>query len=185
MKILLATLVTVILLASVGCGGGDKGGDAPQENLPTAEDTETTTPPASAPSGEAAEAEVDLNVDVGTLIGKVKGEDWRLVEKMTEQFYQGKLDALYRQFSPGFKEVWSKERLKDFRDQTLTQFGTEIELVGTDREATTTEDNVLYRVYRRAVRFSDHDGLVEVSWLLNEQQQVSGLFVTPAKKSDK
>jgi hypothetical protein len=185
MKILLATMLTVILLASVGCGGDDKAGDTPQENPPAAGDAVITSNPGTPPNGDAAKPEAELDVNVGTLIGKVKGEDWRLVEKLTEQFYEGKLDALYKQFSPGFKEVWSRDRLKDFRDQTLTQFGTEIELVGTDREATTTQDNVVYRAYSRAVRFSDHEGLVEVSWLLNEQQQVSGLFVTPAKNSDK
>lgn len=182
MKILLSTLMMLLLLVSAGCGGGGEGDESPEGTAGAA--TESTTTEAATEAAEASSEEPteDLDVAIGTLIGKVQGEDWRLVEKMTEQFYEGKLDALYAQFSPGFKEVWSKERLKDFRDETLTKFGTETELVGSDREATTTPENIVYRVYRRAVRFSDHEGLVEVAWLLNEKQQVSGLFITPAQK---
>ena len=157
-------LLSVVIL---GCGAEEAAPDSPQE--PTAPTVESD----SVATAETAES-TGLDVVGGTKFGKMLPEEWRQVELLTKQFYLGDLEEVHARFSPEMKNEWSFETLRDFRDRTLTLYGEELELIAADRE-----ERQGYRAFKRAVRFSDHEGLVEVAWVLDSEDRVAGLFVTP------
>ena len=162
----------ILTFGIIACGGEEPAPAEPADSstpTETAETAESATPPDS-------EIETGLNVVGGTKMGKVLPEEWRQIEVLTNQFYAGELQEVHARFSPDMKNEWTFETLRDFRDRTLTLYGEELEVVAANRE-----EKQGYRAFKRAVRFSAHDGLVEIAWVLDSEDRVAGLFVTPEK----
>jgi hypothetical protein len=101
-----------------------------------------------------------------------------LVRSYTRMFFEGELDALREQFSAEMKEEFPPGRLQLMRERVRDNLGEEIELVGEDSQM---KDG--YRGYVRWAKFSKHDAVVEIQWVLHEDDTVAGFMIREARPS--
>ena len=96
--------------------------------------------------------------------------------RLTEQFYQGKLEEIHHAFSTEMKEEFPLERLTAVRNQVLEQLGPEVEVL--DEQV---REQAEYMVYRRLVTFEKRPtGKFEVIWTVREDDWVAGFFIRDA-----
>jgi hypothetical protein len=148
---------------------------------PEASATHESTPPASTDAssdGLDREALPDISVAEQRLqVGEpTTAPGVEVVRKYTQMFYSGDLDQLRESFSAEMKEEFPPERLQVMRDRVRMNLGEEVEIVGEDSQA---KDD--YRGFVRWARFSKHDGLVEVQWILREDDTIAGFQIREAR----
>jgi len=97
--------------------------------------------------------------------------------KYTEQFYLGQLAMLHSKFSSDMKSSMDLETFQKVRSQLEIQLGDEVELYG---ERVEKKDD--YLVYVRRARFEKFPGVIEVRWILNDEDAIAGVFFSPEKK---
>ncbi len=161
-----------LILILGGCGGATPE-DEPAQAAPAvvpepAAPTETApeSPPLASPPLE------DLQVTVQPV--ETPGMD--VVRAYTEQFYSGELEQLHERFTEEMKQVLPPDQLRTLYDYVRQEYGEEVEVLGEDAQ---TKDE--YRGFARWARFSNYDGVIEVQWILREDDSVAGFFVQPAK----
>jgi hypothetical protein len=98
------------------------------------------------------------------------------VRAYTEQFYRGDLDKLYERFSPEMRSTLPLDRLRALRAQVAERYGKEVAVLGEDSQV-----KGEYRGFVRWARFDRYDGVMEVQWILRNDDSVAGLFVRPAR----
>ena len=157
-KRLAASLCLACLLALCGCGSAPSSPPAPTEERE----------PAAAPEVAVVEQrlEVEPTVDAGL----------EVVRRYTRMFYAGELDSLRQKFSSEMREEFPEGRLELMRDRVRTNLGEETEVVGEDFQL---RDD--YRGFVRWARFSKHDGLIEVQWILREDDTIAGFMIREAR----
>lgn len=98
--------------------------------------------------------------------------------ELTRQFYDGELDALWARMSDEMKSgLQSVEALGQFREQVLSQIGTETEVL--DEQTTTSPP---HRVYIRTAKFSKAGSTpVIVQWAIGPDDEITGFFIRPAQ----
>jgi len=99
-----------------------------------------------------------------------------VVRRYTQMFYAGELKQLREKFSAEMKEEFPPGRLEEMRDQVRLNLGEETEIVGEDSQA---RDD--YRGFARWARFSKHDGVVEIQWVLREDDTIAGFLIREAQ----
>ncbi len=70
------------------------------------------------------------------------------------------------------------QALVGLRDKMLAEFGEEVEVVATRKEA-----KEGYQAFFRAARFSGDERLIEVAFLIGPDDSIAGLFVTPDQRA--
>jgi hypothetical protein len=161
----------LIILGAIACGGPG------EEETPVVENQPPVAAPDATTQGDPAiEEDTTLSVIGGSRIGKYIPDDWVLVNTLTQQFYDDDLETLYASFTDEMKTEWPLQKLRAFRSKILTDHGDEVEVI-----ASTKEEKEGYRAYKRAARFSKQESLVEVAWVLDGDDRVAGLFVTPER----
>ena len=96
--------------------------------------------------------------------------------RLTEQFYQGKLEDIHLAFSTEMKTEFPLERLAAVRDQVFDHLGPEIEVH--DEQVREKND---YTVYRGLVSFEKRrSGKFEVLWTFRSDDLVAGFFIRDA-----
>lgn len=168
-------LLSVLLLAGllVHCGG-----DAEKQAPPSADEkpvaTAETPDPPSGPTEGAENLVGEVSV---TRIPAKDGKQFETVRRYTRQFYAGEFEKLHDRFSDEMKEVIPLDKLEEIHAFVVEQYGREIEVVGED-----TQKNEDYRAFVRWARFSDHDGIIEIQWILHDDDTIAGFYVKPAER---
>ena len=150
------------LLVAVGCGNS-----APPP--PDAPDHPEATPaPEAAPDITVAEQhlQVEPAADPGL----------EVVRRYTSMFYSGETEKLRENFSEEMKDEFPEGRLQVMLDRVRLNLGEEIEVVGEDSQ---TRDD--YRGFVRWARYSKHEGVVEIQWVLREDDTVAGFIIREAQ----
>jgi hypothetical protein len=122
-------------------------------------------PPAEvAESGQESQTEVtaDAGVDV--------------VHRYTEMFFSGQTEQLREKFSEEMKQQFPAGRLELMLGRVQDSLGEPVEIVGEDSQS-----RGEYRAYVRWARFSKHEGIVEIQWILRPDDKVAGFFVRDAR----
>ena len=95
-----------------------------------------------------------------------------VVRRYTQMFYSGETEKLRENFSEEMKDEFPEGRLQVMLDRVRLNLGEEIEVVGEDSQ---TRDD--YRGFVRWARFSKHEGVVEIQWVLREDDTVAGFII--------
>ena len=98
------------------------------------------------------------------------------VHEYTQRFYDGELAALHRSFSAELKRAMPLERLRALHAGMLEEWGREVEVLGQDAQA-----RGEHRGFVRWARFDRHDGVIELQWILEEDDTIAALFIRPAE----
>lgn len=99
------------------------------------------------------------------------------VNDYTRMFYDGELTELYRYFTDEMKTVLPLAQLNAVRDEMLSKYGHEIHVVGQDDET-----RGEYRGFVRWARFDGYDGVIELQWILQQDDSIAAFFVRPADR---
>jgi hypothetical protein len=91
-------------------------------------------------------------------------------------FYAGEMDELREKFSEEMKAEFPPGRLELMRDRVRDGLGEETEVVDEDSQV---RDE--YRGFVRWARFSKHDGLVEIQWVLRQDDTIAGFIIREAQ----
>ena len=142
----------MILFLALGCSGGADADARPAGAPPSTE-------AAAAPQAPAA----------------VPGQE--VVQRYTEMLYRGETDLLFEKFSPEMKGTLPLDQLSTLYEQILTRYGTETRVI--DRDAKVRGE---YRGFVRWAEFDKTDEIIEVQWILREDDTIAGLFVRPAQR---
>jgi len=162
--------VGLALLLLAGCGA---------EPSETAEPATAAAPPGPTTS-EAPDSEKSPPAlgDVRISITPERDPGLEAVHRYTRMFYGGELEQLFEKFSPEMRqEILPLDKLRQLREFVRKNYGKEVEVVGEDSR---TQGD--YRGFVRWARFSDHDGVIEIQWILRPDDTVAGLLVRPAKR---
>ena len=172
-------LLLVSILISPACG------ETPppvEESTPAA--AESAGPAASEPpvpeeaAPETAPPPATIK-DVSVSIEPAETPGLDVVRAYTAQFYAGDLQELHGRFTEEMQQSFPLGQLKALHDQVRSQYGEEIEVIG--EEAQTRGE---YRGFARWARFDKYDGVIEVQWILREDDSIAGLFVQPARPQE-
>ena len=158
--------LSLMILLAAACGGEPE--PVGEETVPPTVQTPQTEPP------HADGGEETVKIVGNARLGKVVSPDWARIEGFTKQFYDGELDELYASFSEAYKQEFSMQNLVDLRDTVLTEYGAEIEVVGTRKE-----EKEGYRAFFRAARFSNDERLIEIAFVIGSDESIAGIYVTP------
>jgi len=158
------------LFLAVGCGD-----PAPPPASPRDDPEPTAAPRAElAPAPEAAPditvAEQELRVEPAADPGL------EVVRRYTQMFYSGETEKLREKFSEEMKAEFPPGRLEVMRDRVELNLGKEVEVVGEDSQI---RDD--YRGYVRWARFSKHEGVVEIQWVLRPDNTIAGFIIREAQ----
>jgi hypothetical protein len=169
-------LLLATVLVAQGCGG------PATEDDPATESVRQPAPAAPAPSAPAAAAPdaqqpPPKSVDVKVSVAPTEAPQFEVVRRYTTMFYEGELEALYGKFSDEMKEVLPLGRLEALRQRVRSQYGEETEVLGEDSQQ---QDE--YHGFVRWARFSNHDGVIEIQWILRDGDTIAGFFIQPAKQ---
>jgi hypothetical protein len=171
----LLRIFSVLLFAGmlVHCGG-----EAEEPASPLTDDKPAATAETpDSPSGPTEGADNLVGEVSVTRIPAKDGGQFDTVRRYTQQFYAGEFEKLHDRFSDEMKEVVPLEKLEEIHAFVVDQYGREIEVVGED-----TQTNEDYRAFVRWARFSDHDGIIEIQWILHDDDTIAGFFVQPAER---
>ena len=143
-------------------------GTAPSPPSESSEAAEPVARAEAAPDISIAEQslQVEQTVDPGIAV----------VRRYMQMFYAGEMEGLREKFSTEMKEDFPPGRLQVMRDRVRLNLGEEIEVVGEDSQ---TRDE--YRGFVRWARFSKHDGMIEIRWILREDDTISGFEIREAQ----
>ena len=168
------TLLSIILLC-LACAAEnepvEKPAEAPLENSGSDE------APVETESGDPEPASEEPVFTARSSVSIVVPEDWIRINEYTRMFYDGELDALHANFSAEAKLELPLAALTGMRNRMLRSWGRE-----TEQLALKKEENEGYRAYKRAAKFSNYEGLVEVAWLIGPDDSIAGLFVNAQDK---
>jgi hypothetical protein len=158
----------------LGCGGerpeAESVGAAP---APAPSPAASEAPPAPAPTPSPV-GEVAVTI-VPVVPDGVAGRD--TAREYTRMFYAGELEPLFEKFSPEMRtEILPLEKLRALREQVRERYGEETQVLGEDSQ---TKGDL--RGFARWARFSRHDGVIEIRWILRPDDTVAGFMVIPAK----
>jgi hypothetical protein len=156
------------LLVVVGCGTSAP----PPTDAPEA--TDTPEAPEATPSTETPP---DITVEQQELqVQPAVDPGLDVVRNYTRMFYDGEMEELRANFSEEMKTDFPPGRLQVMRERIREGLGEEIEIVG---ERSQTRDE--YRGFVRWARFSKHDGLIEIQWVLRQDDTVAGFIIREAQ----
>jgi len=99
------------------------------------------------------------------------------VREYTAQFYNGELESLFLKFSDEMQSVVPLDQLTGLHENVKAQYGEEVSVVH--------EDVQLKGDKRGFVRWANFDKtkeIIEVVWILNEDDTIAGFFIRPAKR---
>ena len=102
-----------------------------------------------------------------------------VVRGYTAQFYDGDLGALHDRFSPEFKESLTLELLTALRENVREAYGQERAVVGEEQQS-----KGEYRGFVRWAKFEKVDGVIEVLWILREDDSIAGFFIRPTEQPE-
>lgn len=158
------------LLVAVGCG----------EAAPPAAETPESPDPAPAAHADVAtapDAVPEINVAQQELrVEPAADPGLAVVRRYTQMFYSGQTEQLREKFSEEMKAEFPPERLQIMRERVRLNLGEEVEVVGEDSQ---TRDDL--RGFVRWARFSKHEGIIEIQWVLREDDTVAGFIIREAK----
>lgn len=160
--IALSWLVAGLVLA--GCGGGSPSADVEPASVPPS--TATAEQPGGSPNLTGR----------GGLV-RIEDESMRVVRGYTAQFYAGELTALHERFSDEFKLEMPLAGLQQLHDSVRSELGRELEVIGEDSRV-----DGEYRGFVRWARFEKYDGVVQIVWILREDDTIAGFRVRTDKQ---
>jgi len=150
----------------LGCGGAER--ETPEPSPGPETPGEPDRGELQAPSRPLGEFQISIT--------PAQGAGLETVREYTRMFYAGELDRLHERFSPEMRsDVMPLDKLRELREFVRRTYGDETEVVGEDSQ--TKGD---YRGFARWARFSAHEGVIEVQWILRPDDSVAGFFVRPA-----
>jgi hypothetical protein len=160
-------LSTVGLALLAGCGSPTP---PPPAEAPSPPPTTGSEP---APTDGATAPEPRPSIFVQPLgFEKPVDPGYETVQRYMKQFYDDDLEALQARFSAELKQEIPLERLREMREAVRRELGDEVEVIAEDHQ--THED---YRGYARRVRFSKHDGVIEIQWILHPDDSIAGFVI--------
>ena len=161
------------LLVVAGCGDSTP---APADAPDTPESTSAPLIDPDQTTG-GSEAPPDITVAQQELHAKPTGDPGlEVVREYTRMFYDGQMEELRERFSEEMKAEFPPGRLQVMRERVREGLGEEIEVVGERSQA---RDE--YRGFVRWARFSKHDGLIEIQWVLRQDDTISGFIIQEAQ----
>jgi hypothetical protein len=147
-------LIATFLALLVGCSG--------EAHVPA--DTplvETPTSPAPAPAPA-----VDL-------------AEHATAHRYTGMFYRGEIDLLFERFSEEMQEeILPLDQLTALYEHMITHYGTETRVLAVDSKT-----NGEYRAFVRWAAFDKTEDVIEVQWILRENDVIAGFWIRPAQKT--
>ena len=160
------TLVVLSLLAiAAGCSGEPTepppAGDSKTEAVSGVMNVPTTAPATTPPPQPPAIDPVALAT----------------VRKYTEMFYEGQLDLLHAKFSEEMRQTVPMEQINLMFEHAVTTYGTETGLIAEEMQ---TRDD--YRAFVRWARFDKTEEIIEIQWILKQNDEIAGFFIRPAKR---
>jgi hypothetical protein len=169
-------LLLVSILIAPACGqSSPPAEESPPDSGETAAPTATVPPVEEVAEPETAPPPTTIK-DVSVSVEPIETPGLDVVRAYTEQFYAGELQELHAKFSEEMQQSFPLGQLKALHDQVRSQYGKEIEVIG--EEGQTRGE---YRGFARWARFDKYDGVIEVQWILREDDSIAGLFVQPTK----
>ena len=160
------------LLLLAGCGGGS----GPEPATPSAPAAE----PMPAPVEAEEETKPSLQV-LGTRVVKVEDRAIGVAREYTRMFYENEIDALFERFSPEMQQQIPLDQLKQLAQGMREELGVETAVV---QEKVETKEAEGYRGVYRWAHFDKYDGVIEVLWILREDDSVAGFFLNPAQSPE-
>ena len=158
------------LLVTVGCGQAD----TPETDQP---DSPDAAPAARIEHSPAPETGPDITVAQQELQAEPGGDPGlEVVRRYTQMFYSGETEKLRERFSEEMQVEFPPGRLEVMRERVQLNLGEEIEVIGEDSQ---TRDD--YRGFVRWARFSKHDGVVEIQWVLRNDDTIAGFIIREAQ----
>ena len=161
------------LLVAAGCGGSapppTESPDSPGPTSSAEAEPDRMTggdEPQPAITVEQQELQVQPASDPGL----------EVVRRYTRMFYDGEMDELRARFSEEMQAEFPPGRLEVMRERVREGLGEETEIVG---ERSQSRDE--YRGFVRWARFSKHDGVVEIQWVLRQDDTVAGFIIREAQ----
>jgi hypothetical protein len=98
--------------------------------------------------------------------------------RYTRMFYDGELDLLFERFSQEMQEqVLPLERLVALYEHVVAEYGSETRVLAVDSQT-----KGEYRAFVRWSEFDKTDEIIEVQWILRENDEVAGFWIRPAQK---
>lgn len=161
----------MVLVPLAGCGGDSAPPTGSTDRAPAAP-TEGQATDATALPREPRVVDVQLQVPPVT----ATRPGFETVTRYTEQFYAGELEKLFERFSDEMKTQLPLDRLRELHAFVAERYGREVELIDQD---TQTKDE--YRGFVRWARFSDHEGVIQIEWILRRDDTIAGFFIRPAQ----
>jgi len=157
----LLVVTSLLLVFAAGCSGSD---------TEPAPDGASNTPTAPSPAGVpvAPQTPPQPNVDPAELT---------TVREYTEMFYKGQLDLLHAEFSDEMREVVPMEQLNSMFEHAVTTYGEEIRVIAEDMQ---TRDDL--RGFVRWARFDKTEEVIEIQWILKQNDEIAGFFIRPAPR---
>ncbi len=101
----------------------------------------------------------------------------KIVAEYTGQLYAGKLDALHARFSDEFRQSFSRDDLQRLYDVMRERFGQETSLVSVQRR-----ESGDYRAFARFAVFDRYEGVVQIGWILRDDDSIAGLSLEASPK---
>lgn len=98
------------------------------------------------------------------------------VLEYTALFYRGDLSALHAHFSDEMKKTLPLDKLVALRASVDKQYGKEVKVLAKDTKA-----QGKYRAFVRWARFDKYDGVIEVLFMLRDDDTIAGFFIRPAQ----
>ena len=99
-------------------------------------------------------------------------------QRYTGMFYRGELDLLVESFSDEMREeILPPDQLSALYERVITEYGTETRVVGVDSKT-----KGEYRAFVRWALFDKTEDVIEVQWILRENDRIAGFWVRPAQK---
>lgn len=171
----------IVLLTAVGCSGKPEAEPeaAPQGQAraqPVSRERPAPPPPTETAGTDKPQLALTAVPREAGQAGATAGLD--VVHELTRQFYAGDLESIHERFTPDMKKTMSIVQLERFHTDVVTHYGKETKLIGEESQS-----NEEYRAFARWARFDKTDEVIEVQWILAQDDSVAGLFVKPAKKS--
>jgi hypothetical protein len=162
------------LLLALGCGQAD----APETDQP---DSPDPAPAARIQHSPVPETRPDITVAQQELQAEPGGDPGlELVRRYTQMFYAGETEKLREKFSEEMQDEFPPGRLKVMRERVQLNLGEEIEVIGEDSQA---RDD--YRGFVRWARFSKHEGVVEIQWVLRKDDTIAGFIIREAQEGSR
>ena len=112
-------------------------------------------------------------------LARIEDKTLEVVRGYTAQFYDGELAALHGRFTPEFGESLTLEMLTELRENVADAYGQELEVLGEESQV-----KGEYRGFARWSKFEKFDGVVQLQWILVEDDSIAGFFVQPGEQPE-